>query len=541
VSSALTTDAILIGWENQENLGLRYVMAYLEAHGYRTILIPFSPDNPDVVLDAVVREQPRLVGFSIIFQYNVHEFSELMDKLRRAGIKAHFTAGGHFPSLCPELTLRELPSLDSIVRFEGELTALELLSKLDQPDAWHNILGLAYRAGSQVVINPPRPLVADLDSFPWPTRGESPQKCRGIPAAPMLASRGCLHNCTFCSIRQFYGGAPGPLRRSRQPREVVAEMQNLFVNQGVKIFLFQDDDFAARTVKQRQWVEKFLSALDASGLSGSICWKISCRVDDVELDLMTRCRARGLLTVYLGVESGNARGLSTLGKRVSVDQNLRALHILKQAGLEYDMGFMLFDPDSTFESIEENLRFLRKVAELEGPPISFVKMLPLAGTSIYRRLALEGRLTGNEIRPDYNLLDRRLDYYYLFVLLNFSHRNSDPDGLVEHLRQAYFDCLVARTFGFDSYTPSYQSGLRSVIDRANRSALDTLEEALMLIKECPDAETAALSWDKLNRSAEKEARARQEVLTELDTLLEKFNPGLGLVFREADLRSANKP
>ncbi|HSW51269.1 MAG TPA: radical SAM protein [Bryobacteraceae bacterium] len=524
-------DALLVGWEKQENLGLRYVMAYLRTHGLHVELAPFSPSRPESVTEAARRLRPALIGFSIIFQYNLREFAEIMRRLRRDGITAHFTAGGHYPSLCPGETLGELESLDSVVRFEGEETALELLRKLNRPAEWGSIRGLAYRDGVGVVVNPPRPLIADLDSLPWPVRGESPQTCRGMPAAPMLASRGCLHDCTFCSIRQFYGEAPGSLRRTRSPREVTAEMRSLYLGQGVRVFLFQDDDFAARTLHQRRWVRQFLADLDASGLTGRIGWKISCRVDDVEEDLMRECRRRGLLAVYLGVESGTPEGLQTLGKRVTVDQNLRALRTLKRAGLDYDMGFMLFDPDSTFATLRANLDFLRQVAEIEGPPISFVKMLPLAGTAIHRRLAAQNRLTGDPLRPDYNFLDRRVDYFYLFVILNFSRRNSDPEGLVEKLRQAYFDSVLVRAFGLDPRGERYQAALRGLIDRANLSALDTLEAALNLFERCPDTAEAAMRWHEAQPLAGMEHHAEEQILAELDGVLEEFNPALEIAFR----------
>ena len=512
-------------------------MAYLKSHGLRTELAPFSPLRPDGILEAAACWRPALIGFSIIFQYNLREFAEAMSRLRRGGVTAHFTAGGHFPSLCPEQTLLELQPLDSVVCFEGEATALELLRKLDRREEWASIPGLAYRDGGRVVVNPPRPLIADLDSLPWPVRGESPQICRGIPAAPMLASRGCLHDCSFCSIRQFYGAAPGALRRTRSPRDVVAEMSSLWRRQGVRIFLFQDDDFAARTIHQRRWVEEFLSELDAGGLTGRIAWKISCRVDDVEEGLMRECRRRGLLAVYLGVESGNSEGLHTLGKRVSVEQNLQALRALRQAGLHYDMGFMLFDPDSSFGSVRENLKFLRSVAKMEGPPISFVKMLPLAGTAIQARLAAENRLTGDQLRPDYNFLDRRLDYFYLFVILNFSWRNSDPAGLVERLRQAYFDSVLVQAFDLDPRGASYQAALRRVIDGANRSVLDILETALGLFEESPDAETAAMRWDEVRPLAAMEHRAEKQILADLDAVLEEYNPDLAMTFRLSDVES----
>jgi len=538
LSPAQRTDAILVGWERQENLGLRHILSYLEAEGYRVQLVPYAPGAEDSVVRAVCEADARLVGFSIIFQYNLRDYGELMKALRKAGVQSHFTAGGHYPSLRPENTLREIPELDTVVRFEGELTARELLERLDRPETWGEIQGLTFRREGEVVVNPARPLIEDLDRLPWPARGEQLQSVRGIPTAPMLASRGCLFDCSFCSIRQFYGQAPGPLRRTRSPEDVAREMRYLFDARGVRLFLFQDDDFAAKTENQRDWVGRFLLALDRERLTGRIGWKISCRVDDIEPEIMTRCRDRGLLTVYLGVESGSASGLKTLNKHATVEQNLRSMRILKETGVDADMGFMLLDPGSTLESVRENVAFLRKVAELGGPPICFVKTLPLAGTAMEKQLAEEGRLTGDPLRPDYRFLDPRLDHYALWITLRFSHRNSAPNGLVETLRIAHFDQLVARAFEPEPWTEEYGAKLRRLINHANESAISTLERTLEIVDECPDADSVALAWRYLDRISAEDAAAQARIFRELDWVLERYSPTLCGAIRQLDPVSA---
>jgi radical SAM superfamily enzyme YgiQ (UPF0313 family) len=425
-----------------------------------------------------------------------------------------------------------------VVRFEGEITTAELLENLDHPENWAAIQSLAFRRGAEIAVNPARPLVDDLDTLPWPKRGDILQAVRSIPMAPMLATRGCLFNCSFCSIRQFYGSAPGRTRRSRSPEDVAAEMRALCDRRGVRLFLFQDDDFAAKTPLQRAWVERFLLALDAEGLSGKIGWKISCRVDDIEPEIMARCRDRGLLVVYLGVESGSVKGLETLNKHVSVEQNLRAMRTLKSLNIEFDMGFMLLDPDTTFATTHENLAFLREVAELGGPPISFAKMLPLAGTAIEKRLAAEGRLTGDAVSPDYNFTDRRLDYYALWITLRFSNRNSSRDGLVETLRMAYFDHLVAQTFEREPWTTEYGRQVRSLIDLANDSGLATLERSLDLVEQCPDAESVAVRWRMLNEISARDSAVQREIFDRLDRLTERYSPALCSFLRGASVAAA---
>lgn len=501
-------EALLVGWERQENLGLRSILAYLRARGIGAALVPFDPGDPSRVARAARRARPRLVGFSIIFQYTLSEFGDLARELRAAGVDAHFTAGGHFPSLRPATTLERIPELDSVVRFEGEETAAELVRALDGSERWRSVPGIAHRGPGGVVVNPRRaPL--ELDRIPWPVRSRG----GGAPGAPrsaaMLASRGCQYDCSFCSIREFYAGARGPPRRVRSAGDVVREMAHLHARRGVRVFLFQDDDFAMRTPTQQRWVAELLDGLDRAGLSGRIGWKISCRVDDLEPRLLAACRARGLLAVYLGVESGSAAGLATLNKRTTVRQNLAAVRMLADARLAFDLGFMLFDPDSTFQTVRESLGFLRKVAALEGPPVAFVKMLPLAGTRIERRLAAEGRLEGDEVRPDYRLLDPRLEYLALLVTLVFSARNSDPDGLVEVLRGAYFGALVTERLEASRRAAAARRRIGVLVREANRSALGLLDALLDEVEALPDARAVALAWPRLRaRAAAEEARWR---------------------------------
>ena len=118
------THVLLIGYENQENLGLRSIMACLHENEYATVLVPFFPGKDHLVLDEIKKHKPLLIGFSLIFQFSIETFSSLMRYLRANGVSAHFTAGGHFPSLRPSETLELIPELDSIVRFEGEETLL---------------------------------------------------------------------------------------------------------------------------------------------------------------------------------------------------------------------------------------------------------------------------------------------------------------------------------------------------------------------------------------------------------------------------------
>ena len=296
-------DALLVGAEELENLGTRYLAAVLRQNGFAVELAAFStPDEMAAVVEQAVRAQPRLIGLSIIFQYRAPEFLELAGELRRELPGCHITAGGHFPSFAAGELLRDAPQLDSIVRGEGELTLLELMRALDAPGAWPHILGLSYRHAGAVGNNPPRPLIADLDSLPFPARDVPPQSYLGLGFSPVVGSRGCYRDCAFCSIRAFYGAGRGNPQRFRSVPNLVAEMQQLYDRFGVRFFVFNDDEWFPPGAARLARVAALARELRRRRLD--VIMSIKCRADDVEEDLFRRLLDMGVVRAYVGVESG---------------------------------------------------------------------------------------------------------------------------------------------------------------------------------------------------------------------------------------------
>ena len=520
-----SVDALFIAYETQENLGVRSIMAVLSEAGFTSIIVPFFPGEYDQIVRSILRYKPRLVGFSIIFQYTIDDFNQLANHLRQSGVHTHFTAGGHFPSIRPLDVLQLIPALDSIVCYEGEYTMIELLQRLSSPGEWGGISGLAFRQNGEVKINSPRPMVTDLDKLPRLVRNEPRVLTHGVRTASMLASRGCLYDCSFCSIRQFYQGAPGPLRRTRSPNSVVEEMIDLYERYGVRFFNFQDDDFAAKTPEQRRWLNRFLGEISAAGLADKIIWKIACRVDDVEVDFIQRCQKHGLAGVYLGVESGNQTGLQALNKHVTVDQNLAAIQTLKELDISFEMGFMLFDPSSTVETVAQNIRFLQQTMLDGKAPVNFCKMLPYAGTPIETQLKCEGRLRGTVSQPDYSFLDPRLDLYAHFVHQTFQQRNFKYSGLVERLCTSLFDVVLARITENPDWLEDYQRELQAVTGKVNRIALDTLQAALDFVTE-RDLFEILNQWRYFKELMSWEMEQENLLDEELTQVISRFNPEL---------------
>ena len=180
---------MLIGFQEQANLGLGYLASVLREQGYRVEVFDFEADS-QTLLQAALELRPVLVGFSLIFQFYIDRFRSLMRLMRGGGVHCHFTMGGHFPSLSYEKTLELIPELDSVVRFEGELTLLELVDSLATGRDWRDLQGIAYVNGTEVIATPLRPLVDNLDRFPYPERtNKRKNTILGHTATSLIASR----------------------------------------------------------------------------------------------------------------------------------------------------------------------------------------------------------------------------------------------------------------------------------------------------------------------------------------------------------------
>jgi radical SAM superfamily enzyme YgiQ (UPF0313 family) len=467
---------VLAGFQDQDNLGLRYLSSALKSRGHTVRLVNVSGGSGPLL--AVIRTlQPHLVGFSLIFQYLVPFFAKLLAELRAAGVETHFTMGGHYASFEPARLLTAMPGLDSVVRFEGEETLVNLAGRLAARETWSDLPGIAYRgARDEAIINPPCPGKPDLDALPWPDRDDLDYLSQPLPSASILGGRGCPWNCSFCSIASFYAGNGTPGRRRRDPLRVVDEMEYLSRQRGVRILLWQDDDFLAGGAAGVRWAHEIARECVARGLHHNLRWRIACRSDEVRLETLEPLAAAGLTHVYLGVESGDPHDLRDLNKHLSPQIHLEARDVLHQLGLSYDFGFMLMQPWSTWLSVRNNLAFLASFAGDGSAPVAFCRTLPYAGTALASRLAAEGRLHADDPESAYDFLDPRLDALYGWLNATFGERNFGRSGTGRWLRSLLF----AAHLDLPGYPadPMLIERAHALTAAANRILLDIIENAL---------------------------------------------------------------
>jgi radical SAM superfamily enzyme YgiQ (UPF0313 family) len=511
---------LLVGYEDRDNLGLRYLLSSLRAAGFRAEIVRYDSDPAPLVARARA-EAPLAIGFSMIFQYMAPDFGAVIAALRAAGVACHVTVGGHYPSFDYGEVLGGIAGLDSVVRFEGEATLVELAARLAGGDDWRDIAGIAYRAAEDggVRANALRAPAHDLDTLPVPDRASYAYESERLPTAAILGSRGCPWDCTFCSIRPFYEAQGGALRRFRAPAAVVAEMCELYRTRQVALFLFQDDDFLAGGRKAREWACEIADGLIAAGMAGKIAWKMSCRSDEVHEETLARLKQGGLTHVYMGVEAGDPDDLTDMRKRMRPDVHLEAGAVLRRLGLSFDFGFMLLQPYSTLARVRNNIHFLRDFVGDGYSVAGFCRMLPYAGTPIKDRLASEGRLLGTAFQPDYRFLDPKLDLFYEWMVDTFYQRNFTDQGLNHIFRAALFE---ARLQIADNPMPPVMRGLlQHLCSWCNQVALRTLERAVDHIEET-DLEALLADRSLLRVLTEHERALERRIWLEVAELYERY-------------------
>ena len=470
-------DVLLVGAEELENLSTRYLAAVLRQHGYTVEIAPFSTaDEMDAVVQRAQATHPRLVGLSIIFQYRAPEFFALADELRRVLPHAHITTGGHFPTFAARELLRDNLALNSVVRGEGEFTLLELVQYLETAETWDSILGLSFRRDDRIVNNAPRPLIADLDALPFPSRDTLPQQHLGIGVSPIVGSRGCYRDCAFCSIRAFYGGSRGQLQRFRSVPNLVDEMEILYHPFGVRFFIFNDDEWFPPGDARVQRIDDLERELTRRKLD--LIMSVKCRADDVDENLFRRLLDLGVTRAYVGVESGSDHSLRTLNKKTTVAQNRRALEVLNRVGMLADFGLIFFDPDSTMEDVRANLDFFRAMAGDGQAPLSFGRMEVYAGTPMLDRLTREGRLTGDYMAWNYTIADPRVELLFRMMFAALRHRHYDNAGIGKQCSLACYEMTMYKYRMRDRADPGLLARLRDIVARVNNHSLATLEEML---------------------------------------------------------------
>lgn len=470
---------VLIGAEFEENLSLRYLAAAVATDGYAVELIPYNfPHEADGITARVADLDPLLVGISIPFQLRAMDQLGLAAGLREAGVRVPIVVGGHFATFEFEAIIANHPAIDAVVRHEGEATFQELVRHVDRegtlPDSCR---GAIVRNGSGWTDDGKRTL-PKLDSLAWPDRRGEPHTVLGVRTSPLVGSRGCYADCSFCCIFAYADNADGARYRMRSVEDIVAEMEREYHQRGVRLFVFHDDNFFVPSERRNLARYSHMKELLAAAEMTDIALVIKCRPNDVTPALFSLLKSMGMLRAYVGIETNSDEGVVSLNRRITSEDNARALDVFRSLDVYCSFNVLIFDPEATVEGVRRNLDFMERYAEI---PFNFCRAEVYAGTPLKNILEHQGRLRGDYLAWNYEMRDERVELLFRVASTAFASRNFKSDGVHNLNLGIRFDNEVMRWFYPECWDAEWHRGVTDLSRRIGRDSVGHMRDALEFV------------------------------------------------------------
>jgi anaerobic magnesium-protoporphyrin IX monomethyl ester cyclase len=356
-------------------IGLAYLAAVLEENGYEVTVI----DCPALEIDLkqlktkLASINPDVVGVTSMTP-TIQSALLSAATAKEACPDAMVVLGGPHATFMDEQVLNEEAAVDVVVRGEGEETLLELAKTVSNPKGLNRIQGITFRNNGQTVRTPTRPFIKNLDELPRPAYKHFPlEKYRlfGRRMLPILTSRGCPSQCSFCTTARMFGKA----FRARNPKNIVDELAWLRDVHGADAFSFYDDTFTLDKKRALKICEEIRNR--EIGLP----WDCQTRVSVVSEEILRKMREANCQQVFFGVESGCQKILDAVHKGTTVEQNERAIRLAKDAGLFVSVSVMIGYPGETKEMLKQTIDLVKKT---EPDDVYICVATPYPGTELRR-------------------------------------------------------------------------------------------------------------------------------------------------------------
>jgi len=360
-------------------LGLACLASYLESKGITSEILDMQlyPKPYTILREVLSTRRPAIVGITS-YSPTINKSYEMAKAVKEFDSQITTIIGGLHASALPQETLETCPSIDYLVYGEGEHTLYELTYNIIHNKDTQNLKGTALRQDAKIKLNPPRELITDLDSLPFPAREKlelgrySPNLYDYLrpPTTSMFTARGCPFHCTFCSSHHIWGQT----MRFMSAKRVFAEVQHCMENYNIRDFYFQDDTFTL----SKSRVTELCNLIIKNRLG--ISWSCYSRVDTVDYELLCLMKEAGCLYIKYGIEAGTESSLRLINKGTTLKQAKEAILWTKKAGIECLGFFILGIPGETLRDAKQTIAFAKAL----NPDIAIFHICrPLPGSKIY--------------------------------------------------------------------------------------------------------------------------------------------------------------
>ena len=396
-------------------LGLAYIAGVVEESGRPLHVLDAVAGAPaqktryfkgvlvGLELQEIVHRIPadcQSVGITVIFTHEWPAVVRLVQLIKAARPELTVILGGEHISAAPEFCLATSEA-DILVLGEGEETVVELLAALDDsgPDleraALHDIPGLAFHDGDEIRVNPRRKRRRDIDSIPYPAwhlfevktyndhHYVGGQDTRRINL-PLLATRGCPYQCTFCASPNMWS----PVWIPRDPVKVVDEIEHHAKHFGAGSFPFQD----LTAIIQKDWTVTFCNEILRRGLDVTWQFPSGTRSEAIDTEVAELMKKTQMVHISYAPESGSELTREIIKKKMTTENLRRSIKASSDAGLNVAVFLIIGFPHDTDESVAENLEFVKEIRRLGVTDLGIGYFFALAGTELFDSLYDTGHI-----------------------------------------------------------------------------------------------------------------------------------------------------
>lgn len=348
-------------WDRSIMLGFAYLAAYLR-RARPSLEIHVAEDEA-----AIAALRPDVLGISCVTDTYPH--ARVVAREARERLGAVTIVGGPHVTALPDWVD---PEFDYAVLGEGEQTLLELIDQLaaarpaPEPEA---IDGLVHWRQGTRIVNRTRALIEPLDELPTPDRHVYGAERLRRGSVAMMTSRGCPYDCGFCATTTHWHKL-----RMHSAEYVIEELLAVAGEFRPWRVVFDDDLFIA----DRRRCARICEAILSNGLHRRLQFHVSGRANLLTDEVCAMLREINTRSVFIGVESANARVLKNLAKcNITPETNQRALDNLARHGITAAASFIIATPGETIDEAFESFTFIKanldKISKMDAGPL---RLLP---------------------------------------------------------------------------------------------------------------------------------------------------------------------
>ena len=414
-------------------LGIQTLAPILRQHGHRVRM--FDTCHPQMqtphILKAVEAEQPDVIAFSLLSSSTYPLTKHMTEQIKFAAPATPIILGGVFASINAVEILKDCPSVDCVGIGEGEELLPHYMENMDDPGA---VAGLIWRNGDDIISNERRPMIKNLDLFPYPDRSSLPIDYiealpLDVPAVLSLdkfctvqTSRGCPFNCIYCTIPAYSNCR----WRLRSAESVLSELQELN-DMGYRSIYLVDDHFLLKSSRIREICNGIIDR------RFNFHWGCEGRVDSSAIDQFALMKKANCKVLAFGIEAGTQKILDRLGKKQTLAQIEHAVDEAKTKGIERIHGFFIIgSPGETEEDIMQSFRF---AARLKIDTFNFDRLRAHRGTPLWKEYVEGG------------LIDDARDWYKYFKCSDIDASVLSGEALSRIRMKGYALLFFRRIFG----------------------------------------------------------------------------------------------